>query len=167
MSRQVVVGEILGAFGVRGWVKVKTHTHPPENILKYSPWYIAGNNEAKGYALVEGKRHGEGLVIARLEGLIDRDQAQLLQRHTISVSRDSFPQAKPGEYYWVDLIGLEVHTLQGTVLGKVVNMMETGANDVIEVQGDRERLIPFVVGDFVKEVRINEGLLIVDWDPDF
>lgn len=167
MSRQVIVGEILGAFGVRGWIKIKSHTHPPENILKYSPWRIAGNGGSKDYKLVEGKRHGEDAVIARLDGISDRDQALLLQRHTIAVSRESFSPPGPGEYYWADLIGLEVRTLGGAVLGKVVGMMETGANDVMEVRGDRERLIPFVVGAFVKEVRIDEGWLSVDWDPDF
>jgi 16S rRNA processing protein RimM len=166
MSRRVVVGEVLGAFGVRGWVKVHSYTQPPENILKYSPWLIGADGSAEERKVLEGKRHGN-TVVARLDGLIDRDQAALLQKCAISVPRDRFPPPKPGEFYWADLVGLEVRTTAGILLGKVASMMETGANDVMTVHGDRERLIPFIVGEFVKEVRIDEGVLIVDWDPDF
>ncbi len=166
MSRRVLVGEILGAFGVRGWVKVHSYTSPPENILEYSPWFIPVDDGERSFEIMEGKRHG-GSVIARLKGLADRDQAMLLRGRAISVSKDQFSPPRPGEFYWVDLIGLEVRTTLGVTLGKVANMMETGANDVMEVHGERERLIPFVIGEFVKEVRIGEGLLLVDWDPDF
>jgi 16S rRNA processing protein RimM len=166
MSRHVVVGEILGAFGVRGWVKVHSYTQPPENILKYSPWLIGANGNAEECKVIEGRRHGN-TVVACLESITDRDRAALLRGSAISVPRDRFPPPKPGEFYWTDLVGLEVRTTAGVVLGKVANMMETGANDVMNVHGDRERLIPFVMGEFVKEVRLDEGILIVDWDPDF
>ena len=166
MSRHLPAGEIVGAFGVCGWVKVQSDTDPPENILKYSPWRIDGEVGTREFQVLDGKRHGNFLV-ARLEGVEDRDQAALLRKRVISVSRDQFPQLKRGQYYWADLIGLEVRTMAAVPLGTVVNMMATGANDVLEVRGDRERLIPFVVGEFVREVRLDEGLLIVDWDPDF
>ena len=167
MSRQIVVGEILGAFGVRGWVKVQSHTEPPENILRYSPWRLAGGGGEKDYRVIEGRPHGGTLVIVRLEGLSDRDQAALLHKHQVSVPRECFSHPQPGEYYWADLIGLEVRNLAGVVLGRVAGMMETGANDVMEVHGERERLIPFVMGDYVKEVRLDEGWLLVDWEADF
>jgi 16S rRNA processing protein RimM len=166
VSREIVVGEILGAFGVRGWIKVQSHTDPPENILKYSPWLINKDGAAWEGKVIEGRRHGHA-VVARLEGIADRDQAALLRKCAISVPRDRFPPLKRGQYYWADLIGLEVRAQTGLVLGKVVNMIETGANDVMEVGGDRQRLIPFVTGEFVKEVRLDEGVMVVDWDPDF
>lgn len=165
MSRLVTAGEILGAYGVRGWVKVRSHTDPPENILKYSPWSL-NQEQAKEYRVIDGKRHGD-VVIARLEGITDRDQATLLQSKVISVPRYQFADLKRGQYYWADLVGLQVRTVDGVVLGKVSSMMETGANDVMEVSGDRERLIPFVVDEFVKKVDLDEGFLIVDWDPEF
>ncbi|MGZ8216205.1 ribosome maturation factor RimM [Methylomagnum sp.] len=166
MSRFVTAGEILGAYGVKGWVKVQSHTEPPENILRYSPWILDQENQGKEYRVIDGKRHGN-VVIARLEGVADRDQAALLQRQIVSVSRNQFAPLKRGQYYWADLIGLEVRTVDGVVLGDVADMMETGANDVMEVHGDHERLIPFVIGEFVKEVQIDEGFIIVDWDPEF
>lgn len=166
MSRRVVVGEILGAFGVRGWVKVQSHTQPPENILKYSPWFLDAQAGTKEYKVLDGRPHGH-IFVARLEGIVDRDQAALLQRCKIAVPRERFPPLAPGKYYWTDLIGLEVRTVAGLTLGKIASMMETGANDVMEVHGDRERLIPFVMNEFIKSVNIDEGYLIVDWDPDF
>lgn len=166
MSRLVTVGEILGAYGVRGWVKLQSHTEPPENILRYSPWVLGQAAQGRECRVIDGKRHGN-LVIARLEGITDRDQAALLQRQVISVARYQFAPLKRGQYYWADLIGLQVRTVDGVDLGKITDMMETGANDVMEVQGDRERLIPFVVGEFVKDVQIDEGFIVVDWDPEF
>lgn len=167
MSGQpVVIGTILGPFGVRGWIKVQSHTDPPENILRYSPWFIAEQSGVGERRVLDGRRHGN-VVVARVEGVTDRDQAALLQRAEISVPRYRFPPLKRGQYYWADLIGLEVRTTEGMVLGSVANMMETGANDVMEVRGERERLIPFVIGQCVKEVRLDDGVIIVDWDPEF
>ena len=105
--------------------------------------------------------------MARLEGVDAREQALQLSGLSISVDRDRFEPAKPGEYYWADLIGLEVRTTSGVGLGAVTGLMETGANDVLVVRRERERLIPFVVGEFVKDVDLDAGVLIVDWDPDF
>lgn len=163
MSRQIVVGRIVGVFGVRGWVKVRSETEPPENILSYSPWQVGDAGEMR---VVDGKCHGS-VIVARLAGITDRDQALRLQGAWISVPRSRFGETKRGEFYWVDLIGLEVRTDDGRVLGQVSDMMATGANDVMEVRGDRTRLIPFVVGAYVKAVALDEGYLIVDWDPDF
>jgi 16S rRNA processing protein RimM len=165
-GQPVVIGAILGPFGVRGWIKVRSHTDPPENILRYSPWFIAEQGGISERKVLDGRRQGN-VVVARVEGITDRDQAALLQRAEISVPRHRFPPLKRGQYYWADLIGLEVRTTEGVVLGIVANMMETGANDVMEVRGERERLIPFVAGQFVKEVRLDDGVVIVDWDPEF
>lgn len=166
MSQQIVVGEIVGPYGVRGWVKVHSHTSPPENILKYSPWLVADGGGAKPYRVLSGRLHGN-IIVAQLEGVADRDQSASLRRCTISVPRGQFPPLQPGEYYWTDLVGLDVRTVDGVSLGTITDMIETGANDVMEVQGTRQRLIPFVIGQFVKDVRLSEGVVIVDWDPDF
>ena len=166
MSRQIIVGEIVGPYGVRGWVKVHSHTSPPENILEYSPWLVAHSDGAKPYKVLSGRLHGS-VIVACLEGVVDRDQAVSLRQCKISVPRDQFSPLQPGEYYWADLVGLEVRTVDGVVLGNISDMMETGANDVMEVQGARQRLIPFVIGHFVKDVRLSEGVVVVDWDPDF
>jgi 16S rRNA processing protein RimM len=166
MSKLIVVGEIVGAFGILGWVKVKSFTDPPRNILQYSPWTIGSRDKTRTIKVIEGRPQG-AVLVASLEGVADRDQAAALKGVQIAVPRECFPKASPGEYYWTDLVGLEVLTTNGHSLGKVDGLLDTGANDVLEVKGDRERLIPFVTGEFIKEVNLDEGYLIADWDPDF
>ena len=116
--------------------------------------------------VAEGKRHGKG-VVARLEDCVDRDQALQLMGSEIGIRRDQLPDTAPGEYYWGDLQGLEVLTEDGASLGTVDHLMETGANDVLVVKGDRERLIPFVLQQVVTRVDLDAGTIQVDWDKDF
>ncbi|NDE35614.1 MAG: 16S rRNA processing protein RimM [Gammaproteobacteria bacterium] len=116
--------------------------------------------------VVEGRPHA-GTVVVRIEGFSNRDEALSLRGSKVMVPRDVFPRAPQGSFYWADLMGLRVETSEGIELGRVAGLMETGANDVLEVKGDRDRLIPFVMDQYVKDVRLDEGLLIVDWDPEF
>jgi 16S rRNA processing protein RimM len=162
----VIVGEIADAFSVKGWVKIHSHTEPPRNILSYAPWLLAGKDGTKECKVIAGRLHGS-FVIAQLEGLDDRDQALKLRTSKIMVPKDRFPPAEQGHYYWADLEGLRVVNLADVDLGIVAEMMATGANDVMITQGERERLIPFVMGTFVKEIKLAEGFILVDWDADF
>jgi 16S rRNA processing protein RimM len=162
--RYVQLGHIAGVHGVRGWVKIHSETEPREAIFEYQPWLLgAARREVR---LSEGRRHGKRLI-ALLEGVEDRDQAEELLNEAILVPREQLPALAKGSYYWADLEGLSVELEDGTVLGTIVNMVATGANDVMVVQGDRERLIPFVPGQWVKEVRLDQGAVVVDWDPEF
>jgi 16S rRNA processing protein RimM len=117
-------------------------------------------------AAAQGHEQGKGMV-AKLPGCDDRDAAAKLVGATIRVPRSALPKAKRGEYYWTDLEGLDVVTVEGVDLGKVSHLFATGANDVLVVHGERERLIPFVTGQFVKEVDLKSGRITVDWDPEF
>jgi 16S rRNA processing protein RimM len=166
MLKRVAVGKIAGAFGIRGWVKVDSYTEPRENILSYSPWLIGPEDAAAEYSVVVGRPHGTG-VVAQLAGIESRDQAEDLKSRQIAVNRSQFPSLEPGKYYWTDLVGLEVYNLSGQKLGRIGDVMETGANDVLIVQGERDRLLPFVLGQYVKEVNLEEGRMLVDWDADF
>ena len=85
----------------------------------------------------------------------------------IAVERDQLPELANDEYYWTDLEGLQVRTCAGVTLGRVDHLLATGANDVLVVQGEREHLIPFVLGSVVKAVHLSDGWMEVDWDPDF
>lgn len=166
-SDYIVVGRISGLYGVRGWVKVYSHTQPRESILNYTPWHLLMNGEWRAVALENGRSHGKGIV-AKLEGCDDRDAAAVLISTTVAIRREQLPQAAPDEYYWADLQGLRVHNLDGTDLGVVSHLLETGANDVLVVkQGRDERLIPFVQGQFVTNIDLERGEMTVDWDPDF
>ena len=162
----VEMGRISGLFGVQGWVKVFSHTEPRENILNYSPWYLAIEGRWVPFEVRAGRRQGS-TVVAHLSGCPDRDAAAKLLQHTIAVHRHQLPPASEGEYYWADLIGLRVVTTEGRELGTVSNLMETGANDVLIVAGERERLIPYTPGHVVREVDVGAGVITVEWDPEF
>lgn len=160
--KTIVVGRILGVYGVRGWLKVFSETSPLENIFRYSPWLLDGEE----HQVVAWRRHGKGLV-AQLQGYHDRDQARALTGKSIAILRDQLPPPSADEFYWIDLQGLEVETREGVALGQVSHLIETGANDVLVVQGARERLLPFVWGQFVLDVDFEAGRMLVDWDPEF
>lgn len=162
----MVLGKVAGPFGVRGWVKLLSFTEPRAQILEYQPWQLRREGEWRECRLAEGRPHGKG-VIARLEGITDRDQALALMGAEIGVWREQLGTAKPGEYYWADLTGLEVRLEDGRVLGAVTGLMATGSNDVLVVQGERERLIPFIRGQVIKDVDLEARVIRVDWDPDF
>jgi 16S rRNA processing protein RimM len=162
----IPVGRISGVHGVKGWVKVFSYTEPRENILHYRPWYLRHGGDWQPRQCIEGSRHGKG-VIARLEACEDRDQARALMNTEIGVRRDQLAATAPGEYYWNDLLGLEVVNLQDETLGRVDHLIETGANDVLAVKGERERLIPFVLGQVIIHVDLEAGVIRVDWDKDF
>lgn len=161
----VTLGKIVGVFGVKGWVKVFSETRPREQIFKYSPWLLVVNGDEFEVEVLEGRQQGKGLI-ASLKGYTDCEDARKLIGSEILVSQESLPKTGKNEYYWSQLTGLNVVNLQGIELGKVVNLFETGANDVLVVKGEKERLIPFT--EFaVIDVDIDSNNIVVDWDEDF
>ncbi|MEX0430069.1 ribosome maturation factor RimM [Spiribacter insolitus] len=163
---RIVLGEIVGAHGIRGELKLHSWTRPRENILDYPVWILEKAGSTGEYELAGGRHQGKGLV-ARLAGVEDRDAAAALQGSRISVPRSALPDKAPGEYYWAELEGLAVETLTGQSLGKVTGLIETGANDVLVVEGERERLIPYAPGVYIQSVDLTSGRIVVDWDPEF
>ncbi len=162
----VPVGRISGVYGVKGWVRIYSYTEPREAILEYVPWWIRDAQTWRSHTLAEGRRHGKG-VVARFEGCVDRDAARELLGREIAVRRTQLPAPGLGGYYWVDLMGLRVQTLDGRSLGTVSRLLETGAEDVLVVNGERERLIPFVMDRVVVQVDLERGVIEVDWDSEF
>ncbi|MEO8671958.1 MAG: ribosome maturation factor RimM [Tahibacter sp.] len=166
-DRRILLGKIVGVFGVQGAVKLESWTEPRMQIFKYQPWLLksaAGEQELKG---CRGREQGKGMI-AHLPDVKAPEQAALLIGSEIWVQRSLLPKAKPGEYYWVDLEGLAVVTTDGSSLGTVSHLFATGANDVLVArEGERERLIPFVVGQYIHNVDFDAGRVVVDWDPEF
>jgi len=163
-DKKIALGYISAVHGIKGWVKVHSWTRPMEAILKYQPWLLG--EEESPVTIVDGRKQGKGLV-ALLPGFEDRELAATLVGQQIFVGRDQLPPTAEDEYYWSDLEGLQVYTIDGELLGRVEKLMETGANDVLVVRGRREHLVPFVQGQFVKHVDLEKGLIEVDWDPEF
>ena len=164
-ARRVTVGRVVGLFGVRGWLRVYSYTDPRTNLIAYTQWYLRAAEGWLPARLEDGRQQGKGLI-AKIEGVDDRDHARAWLGAEIAISRDELPDPGPGEYYWIDLEGLRVRTLEGTDLGTVSHLFETGANDVLVVHGDRERLVPFTLDHVVQRIDWGEGLIEVDWDPE-
>lgn len=162
----VILGRITGLYGVRGWVKVHSETEPRQNILTYRPWLVRMRGDWVPCQVAEGRAQGKGIVV-KLVGFDDRDRAVDLLQCDIAVERSRLPKPRPGEYYWTDLEGLRVETVTGIDLGHIDHLFGTGANDVMVVQGERERLIPFIRGQVVHEVDLAARRMRVDWDPEF
>lgn len=162
----IVLGRVSGLFGIQGWVRVFSHTDPRHGIAGYNPIFLNRQGEWQPFTIEEGRAHGAGVVV-KFAGYDDRDQAATLIQSDIAIRREQLPPVAPGEYYWADLAGLRVVTLEGTELGTVDRVFATGANDVLVVKGERERLLPFVKGQVIVEVDLKQGRLRVDWDPDF
>ncbi|HEX7047060.1 MAG TPA: ribosome maturation factor RimM [Gammaproteobacteria bacterium] len=165
-DKRVVLGRVSGLFGVRGWIKVFSGTEPREAILEYGDWQLHVRDEWRDVKIETGQRHGKN-VIAKLAGIDDRDAAAALMDAEIAIWRRELPETEAGEVYWADLEGLQVRTEAGVELGAVDHLLETGANDVLVVKGERERLVPFIRGQVVKQIDLEQGVLVVDWDPDF
>lgn len=165
-KRLLELGKISGVFGVKGWVKVHSYTDPREGIVEYSPWYIKQKGDWREIEIESGKRQGK-TVIAKIRDIDDRDQAQLLTGAKIAIHKDQLEKPETGEYYWHDLEGLRVVNTENVDLGIISHMMETGANDVMVVKSDQQRLIPFTQGHTVLNVDLEAGVITVDWDPDF
>ncbi len=166
----VALGKISGVFGVKGWVKVHSYTDPREKIIEYGTWQLKHQGQWQTVQLEGGQRQGK-TVVAKLAGLDDRDEAMLYRGDEIAIYRNQLEQLVEGEYYWHQLEGLRVVTIDGVELGTVDHLLETGANDVLVVRGGedgkKERLIPYTVGHAVTEVDLASQLITVDWDPEF
>jgi 16S rRNA processing protein RimM len=167
----VVLGKITSVHGVRGEVKIFSFTDPIDNLLGYPRWTLKRDGEVKQMELVSGRLQGKVLV-AKLKGLDDREEARSLAGFDICVPREQLPDLEDGEFYWYQLVGLKVIDLQGQLLGRIDHLLETGANDVMVVKpcpgslDDRERLLPYIE-QCVQQTDLAAGEMRVDWDADF
>lgn len=171
-SQETVIGRITSVFGVKGWLKVFSYTDPKEGILNYPDWTLVLDGKRIPARIEEGRRQGQAIVV-RLKGIDDRDLARTYCGAEVTVSRAELPELPEGEFYWFQLEGLEVFTVEDECLGKVHHLIETGANDVLVVQAtassidQRERLIPYLPDQVVLSVDLAAQRMVVDWDPEF
>ena len=182
----IEVGRIGGAWGVKGWFKVQPFAADPQALFAARHWFIQPAESASpalaqaaplptplptSLEVVEAKEHA-GSLVARSPAVVDRDGAQRLYGARVFVSRTSFPQASIDEFYWVDLIGLDVVNREGQVLGQVDGLIDTGPHSVLRVAPapdappDAERLIPFVAA-YIDDVSLAQRRIGVDWGLDF
>ena len=167
----VLIGRITAAHGVRGWLKLKSLTDPPENLLHFEPWLFtdrAGRSRAVDVLAIQ--RQGAHFI-AKVAGCEDRDAAEALKGTEVRLPSDALPEPEPDEYYWNDLIGLAVKNAEGSMLGVVRGLMETGAHDVLVIKRDGEDLLIPFVAPYLERVRLGggdaDGEIVVDWQADW
>jgi len=165
-ERRILLGRVIGAFGVRGELKLQSFTDPIAAVMDYQPWVFVHNGSEREITGARGRQTAKGMTVT-LPGLDDRDVAEALAGAEVWVPRSRLPAPKPDEYYWVDLEGMAVTNLEGVAFGEVSHLFETPANDVMVVQSERQRLIPFLMDRFIMSVDFDARKIVVDWDADF
>lgn len=165
-QQRVAMGYIKGVFGIKGWLKIAADTEYPDSLLDYPEWLLSKNGKTLNVVLEAGKLVGDELQV-KFEGIDDRDQAFALRGYTVEIPRDEFSPAGEDEYYWTDLVGMTVVNKDDIVLGKVTNLMETGANDVLMINGEHGQiLIPFV-SNYIETVDTESKTITADWGLDY
>ncbi|MGH8629913.1 MAG: ribosome maturation factor RimM [Burkholderiales bacterium] len=159
------MGRIRAPFGVKGWIKIQPYTERTDSLLAYPRWWLEGNSGWQAHAVAEAAVHGNS-VVARLEGCIDRDAAAQLKGRSVAIPREQMPAPAPGEFYWADLIGLEVINMRGEALGLVEGLLDTGAGVVLTLDDGVRRLLPFAE-TVVRQIDCEAGRIVVDWDKDY
>jgi 16S rRNA processing protein RimM len=163
---RVVMGRVRSAHGVRGLLRVQPFSEERGTLLTFNKWMLGAGDEWDEVVLLSGHVHGSELLV-QLNGVGDRDQAQQMRGREIAVWRSQLPVLEEDEYYWSDLEGLNVFTREGLRLGVVERVFATGANDVLVVNGEQERLIPFLLDEVVLRIDLQAARIEVDWDSDF
>lgn len=159
----VVVGKIGATYGIQGWLKIYSFTEWSSDILGFTPWYLEEQDGWTQITISDGHPHGKGVVV-KFEGFDNPEQARHLTGKKIGILRSQLPTLKNDEYYWSDLEGLTVINQHGETLGTVSYLMETGANDVLVIKGDKEYAIPYLPDDVVTRVDLANRVMYVSWD---
>lgn len=168
----VLVGYVTGAYGIKGWVRIRPYSPDADALLHAKTWWL-DKPELRDVDMMQAKQHGED-VVAQLMGVADRDAAEALKGASVQIRRSHFPILDEGEFYWIDLIGLDVENLAGERLGQVADLMDNGAHPILRVQaaaqvpGEKaaEWLVPFVE-QYVKTVDLAGRKITVDWGLDY
>ncbi len=160
-----MLGELGSPVGIKGWIRVRAFTRTPGAIGAYASWWIGPPGNRREVEVEAVEERGKG-VVAKLAGCDDPEAALHFRGLEIAVPRETLVAPEAGEFYWADLIGLRVENRDGVDLGRVTGLIETGANEVLQVQAERERLIPFVE-PVIREVDLAAGVVRVEWEADY
>lgn len=165
-SDWVVVGRFGRPHGIKGLVTVLSFTEPRDNLLDYKHWHVGINNQWQPLTLLETTVNNK-FILAKIAGYPEREDVARLTNLDIAVNREQLRALAPGEFYWHELIGMHVVNKEGIALGEVTEVMATGSNDVLIVMGEDRHLIPYLPGDVITEINVNQRRITVDWDSSF
>ncbi len=162
---RIIVGQFGHSYGIKGWLKVHSLTDPAENILQYLPWQIQHQTQWGLINVTHTKLQGNN-ILAKIAGCDTPEAAKLYANDPIAIEREQLPPLTEQEYYWTDLIGLKVINQDGVDFGVVDSLFATGSNDVLVVNGERKRLLPYTAAVIIN-VDLSKKILQVMWDADF
>jgi 16S rRNA processing protein RimM len=162
----VIVGNFGRAQGLKGLVRVNSFTEPKDNITDYTPWFIKTNDGMSQLNIIDIERHNDSIFV-KIEDYACRDKVSKLTNKEIFVYKTTLPALSDKEYYWHDLIGLSVFNQENVELGVVAEILATGSNDVLIVEGEKRLLIPYLLDICIKQIDLTNKTIIVDWDEDF
>ena len=165
-SNRIVIGRFGRPHGIKGFVTVHSFTDPPDNILRYADWHAFVNNKWQAIKLLSIEVHNK-TIIAQVDGYPGRELVAKLTNADIAIQVEQLEPLQQGEYYWHQLIGMQVVNESGVSYGHVTEIMPTGSNDVLVVQGEKRYLIPYLPGKFIIKIDDSQKLIVVDWDVDF
>jgi 16S rRNA processing protein RimM len=165
VGRRVVLGQVGGAFGVQGWVRIQSYTDPPANILEYGRWQLGRAGQWREVEVEDSKVTAKG-VLAKFAGVATPEEARLVTGSEIAIERDELPAPAPGEYYWSDLEGLAALGQNGQPLGRIEEFRTTPAGPVVVIRGERQHWVPFVKERIVS-VDLSAGQVVFDWSADW
>jgi 16S rRNA processing protein RimM len=166
MEEKIVMGKILGPHGIKGWIKIHPFTEKKDSLIDHKILMASKDEKLWQSFEVESMDVGDKFILAKFKGVDDRDAAEKLNKFFISLDKSSLPKLDENNYYWHELIGLDVKNNEGMYFGKVDSLIETGANDVLVVLGDKEYLIPYIK-QVILEVNLETNMIRVDWQDDY
>ena len=162
----IVIARFGRPHGVKGFVTVHSFTEPRDNVLKYANWHAFINNKWQPMKLLRAEVQNKSIIV-QIEGYPERESVAFLTNIEIAIQRGQLATLEPGEYYWHQLIGMKVINKQGEPFGNVTEIIPTGANDVLVVEGNKRHLIPYLLGQFILDIDSKQQIITVDWDMDF
>lgn len=162
----VIIGRFGRPHGIKGFIKIHSFTDPADNILRYTDWHVFFKNQWQPIKLSGLEVHNK-TIVTRVDGYTERESVADLTNADIAVAKEQLAELEPGEYYWHQLIGMQVKNQKGESFGRVIEVMPTGANDVLVVQGEKKHLIPYLLGQFIIDINLDQQLIVVDWELDF
>ena len=166
MEEKIVMGKILGPHGIKGWIKIHPFTEKKDSLIDHKILMASKDQKLWHSFEVESMDVGDKFILAKFKGVDDRNAAEKLNKFFISLDKSSLPKLDENNYYWHELIGLDVKNNEGMHFGKVDSLIETGANDVLVVLGDKEYLIPYIK-QVILEVNLETNMIRVDWQDDY
>jgi 16S rRNA processing protein RimM len=162
----VVVGRFCRPHGIKGFIRVLSFTEPRDNLFNFPTWYVQQNQQWQPIERVDDEithKH----ILTRVKGYLEREDVAALTNCDIAVPRSQLPELDNGEHYWHELMGMRVIDQQGQLLGEVTELMMTGSNDVLIVEGDARYLIPYLPDEVIQRVDKQARTITVDWDVNF